>query len=136
MFTSKSVNTWYPTLNKPFFNPPNYLFAPVWTTLFLLIGISFYFVWKKDFGKKRKTKFLCLSIYFTQLFFNFLWSFLFFGLKNPLLAFVDIIFLWFLILTNIIVFYKINKISGYLLIPYLLWVSFATILNYYIIILN
>ncbi|MGB9748714.1 MAG: TspO/MBR family protein [Candidatus Woesearchaeota archaeon] len=137
IFTSKSVNSWYLALNKPFFNPPNWLFAPVWIILFVLIGISFYFAWDKNFGGNKKIrKAVCLTVYSLQLFFNFLWSLLFFGLKNPLFAFAEIIFLWFLIIANIFVFYKVSKISAYLLVPYLLWVSFASLLNCYITILN
>ncbi|MBU0660874.1 tryptophan-rich sensory protein [Patescibacteria group bacterium] len=132
-FTVSSINSWYSTINKPFFNPPNWIFSPVWTTLFILIGISFYLVWQKDFGKNKKQ---ILAIYFTQLAFNFFWSIFFFALQNPLLAFIEIIILWILIFLNIKVFYKIDKRAGYLLIPYLLWVSFASILNLSIVILN
>lgn len=133
IFTSSSVDNWYISLNKPSFNPPSYLFAPVWTVLFVLIGISFYFVWSKDFGSN---KLLTLGIYGLDLLLNLCWSVLFFGLRNPFLAFVEIIILWFIILINIIVFYRISKTSGLMLIPYLLWVSFASILNYSIFILN
>jgi len=136
IFTSKSVSSWYPKLKKPPFNPPNWLFAPVWTILFVLIGISFYFVWNKNFGNNRKTKILCLTVYSIQLLFNFLWSILFFGLRNAFLAFIEIIILWFLIVTNIIVFYKVSKISAYLLFPYLIWVSFASVLNWFMMMLN
>lgn len=133
IFTSSSVDSWYISLNKPSFNPPSYLFAPVWTVLFVLIGISFYFVWSKDFGSN---KILTLGIYSLDLILNLLWSVLFFGLKNPFLAFIEIIILWFTILINIIVFSKVTKISGIMLIPYLLWVSFASVLNYAVFILN
>ncbi len=132
-FTSSSVNSWYETINKPFFNPPNWVFGPVWTVIFILIGISFYLIWEKDFGKNKKK---VISIYFYQLFLNFLWSILFFGLKAPLLAVIEIIVLWFFILKNMNVFYKISKTAGYLFIPYLLWVSFATILNFAIVLIN
>ena len=127
-FTTPAVRTWYPTLSKPSFNPPSWLFAPVWTTLFLLMGIAMFLVWKKD---KRG-----LSIFFVQLFFNMLWSIMFFGLKSPLLGFMVIIILWVLILITIIKFFKISKPAGWLLIPYILWVSFATILNLAILIIN
>ncbi|MDN5327892.1 MAG: translocator protein [Candidatus Woesearchaeota archaeon] len=132
-FTNSSVNSWYTTLNKPSFNPPNWLFAPAWTILFILIGISFYLVWKENFGNKDK---LVIGIYSIQLFLNLMWSFLFFGLKNPFLALIEIIVLWFVILANIIIFYRIKREAGLLLIPYILWVSFATVLNYFIFILN
>lgn len=132
-FTSSSVNAWYTTLNKPSFNPPNWLFAPVWTILFIMIGISFYMAWSKGFsGQKR----LPVTIYSLNLLLNLAWSLLFFGLKAPLIAFIEIIILWIVILINIIVFYRISRTSGILLIPYLLWVSFASILNYFIFHLN
>ena len=133
IFTSSSVDTWYMSINKPSFNPPNWLFAPVWTLLFVLIGISFYLVWSKDFENNKS---LALPIYGSNLILNLLWSLLFFGLKSPYLAFIEIIILWFVILGNIIVFYRTSKASGLMLIPYLLWVSFASVLNYYIYILN
>ncbi|MEO0098315.1 MAG: TspO/MBR family protein [candidate division WOR-3 bacterium] len=132
-FTARTVKSWYPTLNKPPFSPPNWVFAPVWNLLFILMGIAFYLVWQKDFGGKIRS---LLTIYFLQLFFNLLWSFFFFTLKNPLLAFCEIIILWFLILINIIAFFKVRKVAGYLLIPYLLWVSFALVLNFYLYLLN
>jgi len=128
IFTTPSVRTWYPTLIKPFFQPPNWLFAPVWTTLFLLMGIAMFLVWKRD---KRG-----LKIFFIQLFFNMLWSIAFFGLKSPLLGFIVIIVLWILILLTIVKFFKISKPAGWLLIPYILWVSFAAVLNFAILILN
>jgi len=132
-FTRNSLQDWYATLNKPIFNPPGWLFAPVWTLLYILIGIAFYLVWINNFGQKRETN---IGIYAIQLILNLLWSVFFFGLKNPLLALVDIVILWFLILANIIVFSKVSKTSGRLLIPYLLWVSFATLLNFSIFVLN
>ncbi len=133
LFTFTSVNSWYLTLKKPSFNPPNWIFAPVWTFLFILIGLSFYFIWKKGYSRENKFAFF---VYFIQLFLNLLWSLLFFGLKNPFLGLVDIVLLLIFILINIYLFYKISKISAYLLLPYLLWVSFASILNFYIFILN
>jgi len=134
LFTSSSIATWYPTLTKPFFNPPNWLFAPVWTLLFLLMGISVYLVWVKGF-KKNNVK-LAIIFFDIQLLFNLLWSILFFGLKNPLLALIEIFILWGLILVNIILFYKISKTASYLLIPYLAWVTFAIILNFSFVLLN
>jgi len=133
IFTSSSVTSWYTTINKPFFNPPSWLFGPVWTLIFILIGISFYLVWIKNFGKDKK---LVIKVYYYQLFLNFLWSVLFFGLKSPLLALIEIVILWFFILNNMNIFYKISKTAGYLFIPYLLWVSFATILNFTIVLIN
>lgn len=133
IFTSMSVDTWYPLLKKPVFNPPNWIFGPVWTLLFILMGLSFYLVWQKGFGGKAL---LCIGIFALQLLFNFLWSLFFFGLRNPLLAFVDLTVLWILIWINLLVFFRIVKLSGYLLIPYLAWVTFAGILNYSIYVLN
>lgn len=132
-FTSSSVNTWYKQLDKPSFNPPEWLFAPVWTMLFILIGLSFYLVWKQNFGDRKN---IAVGIYSIQLILNLFWSLLFFGLKSPFLAFIEIVLLWIVILSNIIVFYRINKDAGFLLIPYFIWVSFATVLNYFVFILN
>ena len=132
-FTRNSIDSWYKLINKPFFNPPNWIFSPVWTILFIMIGVSFYLVWEKDFGKNKKQT---LIVYGMQIGLNFLWSILFFGLRNPLLGLIEIIILWCTILFNILIFHKINKTAGYLLIPYILWVSFATILNLAIFILN
>jgi translocator protein len=133
-FTASSVLTWYQTLNKPFFNPPNWLFGPVWIVLYFLMGFSLYLIWNN--WRKNKTYRLAIIIFIIQLILNLLWSILFFGLKIPLLGFIEIIFLWFAILFTIIYFYKISKISAYLLIPYIIWVSFASILNLFIYILN
>lgn len=132
-FTINSIDSWYIALNKPTFNPPNWIFWPVWTTLYIMIWISFYFVWNKWFWKEpNKLK----IIYFLQLFFNFTWSISFFYLENPFFWLINIIILWFLIIYNIILFYKVDKKAWYLLIPYLLWVTFASFLNFSIYILN
>lgn len=120
---------WYELLNKPSFNPPDWVFAPVWTLLYLLIGISFYLASKKS---SLKTK----IFFITQLGLNAIWTILFFGLHSPMLAFIDIILLWLFILLTLIEFYKISKAAGYILIPYLLWVSFALALNFSIVLLN
>ncbi|MFC1501093.1 TspO/MBR family protein [Elusimicrobiota bacterium] len=134
IFTQMSVNTWYQTINKPAFNPPNSIFPIVWTTLFILMGISLFLVWNEKFDDTEKKK--AYYLFGLQLFVNVLWSLSFFGLRAPFLALIVLIGLWFLILLNITSFYKINKISGYLLIPYILWVSFAGVLNTYLWILN
>ncbi len=137
-FNLNAIPTWYATLNKPFFNPPNWIFGPVWTILYVLIGISIYLVWtskaKIKSEKQRKKK--AYYIFAIQLILNFLWTVLFFGLNLILPALIEIILLWFAILINIIFVYKISKTSSYLLIPYFLWVSFATLLNIYFLILN
>lgn len=133
-FTVSAVTTWYPTLNKPSFSPPNWIFAPVWTILYFLMGVSLYLVWSK--GLKEKKAKIALYFFGAQLFFNFLWSFLFFGLRSPILALVDIVALWILIAITIFKFFPISKTAAYLLIPYILWVSFAAFLNLSIVILN
>lgn len=122
--TTPAIPTWYASLNKPSFNPPNWIFAPVWTTLFLLMGISLFIILNQKKNKKAK------AIFFIQLGLNTLWSFLFFGLQSPLLAFLEILILWTAILLTIIQAYKLQKWAGILLIPYLLWVSFAAFLNF------
>lgn len=130
-FTMNSVSGWYQTLIKPSFNPPSWIFGPVWTVLYILMGISLYLILTRQ--KKNK---LPLAIFSAQLFFNGIWSFLFFGMHNPLLALIDILVMWVLIVITIVVFHKISKLASYLLIPYIMWVSFATVLNYFILVLN
>lgn len=130
--TASEIPTWYLTLNKPSFNPPNYLFGPVWTTLYILMGISWHLVSKAT--PDRKTK--LVVIYILQLILNFLWSIIFFGFHAPFMALIEISLLWATILIMIITFYKENKVAGLLQVPYLLWVSFATTLNFAIWQLN
>ena len=132
VFTYPSIGAWYAGLVKPFFTPPNWLFAPVWITLFLLMGISLYLVWEKGFGKNRTA----LYLFSLQLVLNILWSVLFFGLQCPLCALPEIIILWIAILLTAIYFYRIRKTASYLLAPYLIWVIIAGLLNYYIWMLN
>lgn len=133
LFTSSSIPTWYATLNKPSFNPPNWIFAPVWISLYVMMGISFYLIWRKsgipNFG-------FLMSVFIFQLVLNAFWSIIFFGLKSPGFAFLEIIFLWLAILMCVIYFFKVSKISSFLLIPYLLWVGFASVLNYFLWQLN
>jgi len=126
IITAGSVKTWYVTLNKPFFNPPNYLFGPVWTTLYLLMGVSLYMIWQTPTSELRKK---AIRIFCFQLFLNFWWSFIFFQFHLIGLAFIEIILIWMSIFWMIRVFSEINRMAAYLQIPYLLWVSFATILN-------
>lgn len=136
-FTISSVSTWYITLNKPIFNPPSWIFGPVWTVLYLSMGISLYLIWNKYSNKsKSNNSKLALTFFVIQLFLNALWSILFFGLKSPLLAFIEILFLWVAILLTLIYTFKISKLGSYILIPYLLWVSFAAVLNFFIFYLN
>jgi len=134
VFTYPAIPNWYASLNKPFFSPPNWLFGPAWTILYLLMGISFYIIWKR--GIKSKEEKNAVYIFFVQLILNALWSFLFFGLRSPFLGFVCIIFLWFSIALTIWKFWRLEKISGILLLPYIGWVSFASILNFFVWILN
>ena len=126
--TQSSITTWYPEIKKPSFNPPNWVFAPVWTMLFIMMGISAGMVWNKLESNKELVK-KGLLFFTVQLLLNALWSYLFFGLQNPMLAGLEIILLWLMIFETYIQFAKINKISGYLLLPYLAWVSFAAVLN-------
>lgn len=126
MFTQSSVHSWYPTLIKPSWTPPPWLFGPVWTILYILMGIS---VWRIWLSKAKENKTLPYSLWGIQLFLNFIWSFLFFELHSPFYAMIDIGFLWLAVLATIISFHRIDQIAAYLLIPYLLWISFAASLN-------
>ncbi len=128
--TSSAISTWYAQLNKPSFNPPNYLFAPVWTVLYLLMGISLYIITDKGFINKM------VLIFALQLALNFAWSFVFFYFHQPGWAFAEILLLWVCILFMIISFYRVNVWASLIQVPYLLWVSFAAILNFSIWMLN
>ncbi len=132
--TSPNIPTWYASLNKPSFNPPSWLFGPVWTTLFALMGIALYLVVQKKIKTKQQK--LAVTLFGLQLAVNVLWSFLFFGMHQPLWAFVDLVLLWLLIAACIVLFYRQNKWAGILLVPYIAWVSFAGILNFAIYRLN
>ena len=134
IFTMPAIPTWYAGIIKPTFSPPSWIFAPVWIILFALMGIAAYLVYEKGTGKKLVK--VALGIFTIQLLLNMKWSLLFFGMHNPGLAFVEIIFLWLVILLTIISFFKISKSAAYLLIPYILWVSFASFLNFSIWQLN
>lgn len=133
-FTASSIDTWYAALQKPGFNPPDWIFGPVWVALFVLMGISLYLVWEK--GIKAKGVKTALIFFGMQLLLNMLWSIIFFGLQSPLYASIEIIILWLAILFTILKFYKISKPAAYLLVPYILWVSFAVVLNISIVIIN
>jgi tryptophan-rich sensory protein len=134
LFTSPAISTWYATTQKPSFNPPNWIFAPAWTFLFLLTGISLYLVWSKGWEDKKIKP--AVFVFGIQLILNLFWSLLFFSLQSPLYAFIEIIILWMAILLTINAFYRISKPAAYLLIPYILWVSFAAVLNFAIMTLN
>lgn len=132
-FTQSSVSTWYVTLAKPSFNPPSWVFAPVWTILYILMAVSKYIICLLPANIEKKE---AIIVFFTQLILNVLWSFTFFYLRSPLLGFINIIVLWVMIIFMIIRFYKLSPIAAWLQVPYFLWVSFASILNYYLWQLN
>jgi len=123
-----SIPTWYATLAKPALNPPNWVFAPVWTTLFLLMGLAAFLIWKEGLDKKEVK--IALAVFLGQLILNSLWSFIFFGWHNPGAAFLELIILWLAILATILTFYKVSRPAAYLLIPYIFWVTFAGYLNF------
>lgn len=131
--TVHSIDTWYATLNKPTFNPPNWLFGPVWTFLYILMGIALYLTWKLPASKNRN---IAMGFFFLQLLLNFLWSFIFFYFHSISFALFDIVVLWAMILLTIILFSRFSKAACWLLVPYISWVSFAMILNIYIYGLN
>jgi benzodiazapine receptor len=133
VFTIQSIPDWYAFLDKPFFSPPNWVFGPVWTALYALMGISAYIVYEKA-GKAKAAG--ALSMFGIQLGFNTLWSLLFFGLRSPFLGLVCIVALWLSIAVMISRFHAISKIAGYLMVPYILWVSFAGVLNFFVWMMN
>ena len=131
--TANNINNWYANLIKPSFNPPNYLFGPVWTLLYLLMGISFYLILNSSTKTKRAN---AIKLFWIQLFLNFIWSFLFFQFHFLGIALIEIGFMWISILLMITSFYTLNKTAALLQLPYLLWVSFASLLNASIWFLN
>jgi translocator protein len=133
-FTASGVDGWYAVANKPWFNPPNWIFAPVWTTLYIMIGIALFLVWKSDADKSIKQT--AIILFAVQLTLNFFWSFIFFKMQQPGWAFAEIIVMWLMILLTIIWFGKISSTAAWLLVPYICWVSFASVLNYAIWKLN
>lgn len=134
LFTDLSVNGWYNSLLKPAFNPPNWLFGLVWPILFLLMGIAVFLVWKKGLNKKEEK--FAIGLFIFQLFLNLFWSFIFFTLKNPGIALTELISLWFAVLASMIAFWQISKPAGWLMLPYIVWITFAGVLNYSIWNLN
>ena len=134
MYTNQSIKWWYPILNKPSFTPPAWVFGPVWTVLFVLMGIALYLVWNK--GLKKKGVIDAVSMFGVQLVLNVTWSYFFFGLRNPLLALAEILVLWGAILVTIKLFFRVERMAAYLLVPYALWVFFASVLNFAIVLLN
>lgn len=133
-FTFDAISTWYVYLNKPFFSPPNWVFGPVWIILYTLMGTSAYLVWRRHQFSKKAQAFW--HVYWAQLALNALWSILFFGFKFTGLAFIEILAMWYFIVRAIQESRKIDNWAGYLLYPYLIWVSFASILNFAIVVLN
>lgn len=133
-FTISAIPTWYATLNKPFFAPPNWLFGPAWTLLYFLMGVAFYLIWKQGWQKKKNK--IAGKYFLAQLALNFIWSPIFFGLRMPLLGLIVIVAMWIMIAITMKKFYPLSKLAFYLLVPYLLWVSFATLLNGAIVVLN
>ena len=127
IFTRSAIPTWYATLAKPSFSPPNWLFAPVWTALYILMGVSAFLVWRK--GSADKGVRVALIVFLVQLVINVLWSFIFFGMQSPMFGLVVISILWLAILATVILFYRVSRVASVLLWPYLLWVTFATVLN-------
>lgn len=135
MVTRQSITTWYPTLVKPVFNPPNWIFAPVWTSLYIMMGIAGGLVWNKLEGNEAIVK-KAFLFFIIQLALNALWSLIFFNLHNLLLASIEVVLLLLMIYETYNQFKKIDKIAGFLLIPYIAWVSFATVLTISIWYLN
>lgn len=127
-FTITGVGSWYQTIQRPSWNPPNWIFGPVWTTLYVMMGIALYLIWKADTSSNLKN--YAILLFALQLILNFFWSFIFFNQQQPGWAFAEILVLWVLILLTIFAFAKVNKSAAWLLVPYISWVSFASILNY------
>ena len=133
IFTTPAIPVWYASLQKPSFAPPNWLFAPVWTFLFLLMGITLYLIWQAYPKKEAKS---ALLFFLIQLGLNILWSVIFFGLKSPMIAFIEIVVLWLAILVAMIKSFRVSQVAGYLIMPYILWVNFAAVLNFFLWRLN
>ena len=126
--TARSVDTWYLTINRPSWNPPGWLFGPVWTTLYVMMAVAAWLVWKRD--PRFAGVHIALLLFFVQLFFNFLWSFIFFGAQAVGWALVDIVLLWIVLALTIWAFFGISRLAGLLMLPYLAWTSFASFLNF------
>ncbi len=124
--TTPNIDGWYAALTKPSWNPPNWIFGPVWTTLYLMMALAAWLVWRQGGWAGAKVP---LTLFGVQLALNMLWSCLFFGLKNPGLAFVDVLLLWAAIASTMVTFWARSKVAGLLFVPYLAWVTFAAILN-------
>lgn len=134
VFTTKAIPTWYAGLRKPPFTPPSWVFGPAWVTLYLLMAIAAFLVWRKGLDKPQVK--WALVTFLVQLVLNALWSVVFFGLESPLAGVVVIVGLWIVILFTITRFFRISTAAGALLLPYILWVSFAAVLNVSVWLLN
>ncbi len=134
VYTLKQITTWYVALTKPGWTPPNWAFGPIWSTLYVLMGISLFLIWRQ--GLYRKDVQIAILVFAVQLAINVIWSIVFFGTHNIFGGLVLVLILWISIFINIIVFYRISKPAGLILIPYLLWVSIASYLNYSVFLLN
>ncbi|WP_332448767.1 TspO/MBR family protein [Methanoculleus sp.] len=134
IYSIPAIPGWYAGLIKTGLNPPPWVFGPVWTVLYILMGIALYLVWSK--GWEQKDVKVAMAIFGVQLILNVLWSFLFFGLQSPFLALIEIVLLWIAILMTILAFYRVSVPAAVLLVPYLLWVTFATYLTYGVYVLN
>ena len=134
IFTTPAISTWYAGLKKPGFTPPNSAFAPVWTSLFLLMGIAVFFVWRQGLDQDQAR--IAFIVFWVQLALNILWSVIFFGLKSPFGGVVMIVILWLAILATIILFFRVSTVASALMIPYIIWVSIAANLNIQVWLLN
>ncbi|MGQ9708290.1 MAG: TspO/MBR family protein [bacterium] len=132
--TMPAIPTWYQGLNKPAFNPPRWLFGPAWSLLYILMGIALFLVWRRGFSNPEVK--LALLVFLIQLVLNVIWSFLFFGLRSPIAGLIEIVILWLAILLTLILFFRVSVPAGVLLLPYLGWVTFASVLNGAIVKLN
>ncbi len=133
IWTINSIPTWYASLNKPWFTPPNAAFGPVWTILYVLMGIALFLVWRTP---RDRTRDVGIALFAAQLAVNVIWTFVFFGLENTLYGVLAIIPLWVLIAATIYQFYKVDKRASYLLVPYIVWVTIAAALNVSVYLLN
>lgn len=134
LFTATGIDSWYEAIKKPEWQPPSYVFGPVWTVLYIMMGIAFYLIWTTPAGKKLKR--IAITLWCIQLIFNFFWSFIFFKQHQIDWALGEILVLWFFILLTTIYFFRISRAAGWLMIPYILWVSFASVLTWSIYQLN
>ena len=133
LWTREAVRTWYQAIEKPGFTPPGWVFGPVWILLYLMMGVALYLVW---LSPAHPSKTIALAVFAVQLILNALWSYFFFYSQNPRAGFIEIVILWVFIILSILLFYRIHKGAAMIMLPYLLWVTFAAYLNYSIWMLN